>query len=403
MPAGYPGAPDAPSGSLPIREATVSLTEHDTGWRVTARRAMTYRLERYAGLLDHADPGALLDQHHDDPPACRLVVLDAKVNRLYRERIVPWLDRLGTPYQVVVITPSEPTKIRATVDEIHATAARMNLARRDEIIAIGGGIVLDLAGFAAAELRKGTPYVAVPTTLVGLIDASVGGKRAINHSGKKNYIGAYHPARTVVLDPGFLATLDKREIRAGVAEMKKVAEMVSPTLLALLHDHGADLIDTAFAHPASDAALRLSIGGILDHLAYDLYEEQLCRWPDYGHTISPALEMATGGKVNHGEAVNICSALAGVLAARRGYVHEDYPAHMTTLSHSLGLPTYDPLLHEPGFTDRALAASVLTRGGQQHWPVPAINEDGHRFIEDATPAEIASAVDHLRELTGALA
>ncbi|MFP1630004.1 iron-containing alcohol dehydrogenase [Streptomyces sp. 5K101] len=370
---------------------------------MTARRATTYHLELCPGLLDHADPAALLDHHAGPPPARRLVVLDAEVSRLYGDRITPWLQRLGLPFEVIEITASEPTKTRATADQIHAAAVGMHLARRDEILAIGGGIVLDLAGFAAAELRKGTPYVAVPTTLVGLIDASLGGKRAVNQCGKKNLIGAYHPARTVLLDPGWLATLDKRQIRAGLAEIKKVAEMVSPNLLARLHEHGVELIDTAFAHDAADEVLRLSIGGILDHLAHDLYEEELCRWPDYGHTISPALEMATAGQVNHGEAVNICAALAGVLAAQRGFVHDEYPAHIAELSHSLGLPTYHPLLHEPRFVDNALAATVLTRGGDQHWPVPALNEDGHAFIEDAKPAEIRSAVDTLRHLTGALA
>ncbi|MBS1679760.1 MAG: iron-containing alcohol dehydrogenase [Actinobacteria bacterium] len=379
------------------------LSEHDHGWYVDTHRATNYNLTRCPGLLDQADPGALLAYHHGNQPARRLVVLDAKVNRLYGDRITPWLHRLGTPFETVVITPTETTKNRATVDEIHATASRMNLARRDEIIAIGGGIVLDLAGFAAAELRKGTPYAAIPTTLVGLIDASVGSKRGINQCGRKNYLGAYHPARTVLLDPGWLATLDRREIQAGLAEIKKVAEMVSPQLLALLHEHGADLIESAFDHGAADEVLRLSIGGILDHLADDLYEEQLCRWPDYGHTISPAVEMATDGKVNHGEAVNIDSSFSGVLAAQRGYVRNDYPRDMAVLSHSLGLPTYHPLLHEPEFVTNALASTVLTRGGAQHWPVPAITERGHRFIEDATPAELRSAADTLRDLTGASA
>jgi len=381
----------------------VPLSERDSGWCVYAPRATTYNLTRCTGLLDHPDPGALLIRNHGDPPARRLVVLDAKVNRLYGDRITPWLDRLGTPFEMVEITPTEPTKNRATVDEIHATASRMNLARRDEIVAIGGGIVLDLAGFAAAELRKGTPYAAVPTTLVGLIDASVGAKRGINQCGRKNYLGAYHPARTILLDPGWLATLDRREIRAGLAEIKKVAEMVSPQLLALLHQHGADLIDTAFGHEAADEVLRLSIGGILEHLADDLYEEKLRRWPDYGHTISPAVEMATDGEVNHGEAVSIDSAFSAVLASQRGYVHDEYPERMAELSQRLGLPTYHPLLHEPKFVTNALASTVLTRGGAQHWPVPANTERGHRFIEDAKPAELRSAADTLRDLTGAFA
>lgn len=375
----------------------MTLREHGDGWRVTADRRVTYDLRIHPRLLDAEHPAKVLDDGRLPPR--RLAVVDAQVWALYGDRINTWLDRLGAPHRVLRLSASETNKTRTSVDEIHREALAMGLGRRDELLGIGGGIILDLVGVAAAELRKGTPYALIPTTLVGLIDAGLGAKRAINQHARKNILGAYHPARLTLLDTSFLATLDHRETAAGLAEVKKVGEMVAPDLLSLLERHGADLISSAFAHPASDDVLRQAIRGLLGHLANDLYETTLRRWPDYGHTISPALEMETDGKVLHGEAVNLCSLLSSALAEQRGHVDAGYLSRMVDLSRRLSLPTYHELLDDPAFLERAVHGATLTRGGHQHWPVPSNKPPGHDFIE-ATPAEIMRAAQTQRELTG---
>ncbi|MFF8610994.1 2-epi-5-epi-valiolone synthase [Streptomyces sp. NPDC015346] len=372
------------------------LHEHSEGWTITAEQSVTYEVRVHPRILDVPQPSAVMDDGRLPPR--RLAVVDAQVWALYGDRIDAWLARFDAPYRVLTVTAGETRKTRASVDEIQRMAIDMGLSRRDELVGIGGGFTIDLVGLAASELRCGTPYTLIPTTVVGLVDASVGPKRVINQLGRKNLLGTYHPARLIVLDTTFLGTLDARGLAAGLAEVKKVGEMVDPGLVNLLDRHGADLITSAFTHPASTEVVQRAVRSHLEHFAEDLRERELRRWPSYGHTVSPALEMETRGAVLHGEAVNICSLLSSVLAARRGHVDAEYPTRMARLSRRLRLPLHHELLHEPAFLEQALGGVILTRGGQQHWPVPSTDPLGHAFIEDATPGELVAASEHLRAL-----
>lgn len=378
------------------------------GWDVDFEH-LHYKIRFQHDLLD-SDARRVLDS--DRPPARRLAVIDAEVWRLYHTRILRWLDGSGVPTRVLPLVASEATKTGAAVDLILNAAHEAGLGRLDELIAIGSGITLDEVGVAAGELRKGTPYVAIPTTLVGLIDAGVGAKRAVNHAGRKNSRGLYHPARLVLLDRTWLATTDERSISAGAAESLKVGEMVDPLLIDLWERHGEQLLKTRFEHACGHDVLDRSIDGILGHLGYDLLEKiSLCRWPDHGHTLSPVLEMLTDGELRHGEAVNICSLVAAVLAASRGYVDADYPVRMVALARKLDLPTYHELLDDPAVLTRAVESAVATRGGHQHWPIPTRPGEGegpagtHAFLEDVDVpgGELLAATRRLRALTAAAA
>ncbi|WP_328419893.1 3-dehydroquinate synthase family protein [Streptomyces sp. NBC_00443] len=375
----------------------MGLQDHPGGWSVVAARQVTYDVLLRSNVLDVDDPSALLDG--SDPPARRLVVVDHRFWDRYRPQVETWLDRLAGQQRVITLPAHESAKTRDAVHAVVRAAIDFGMVRRDELLGIGGGIVLDIVGVAASELFKGIQYTALPTTLVGLIDAGLGGKRAVNHEGRKNLVGHYHPARRVILDPTFLRTLDARHISAGLAEIKKAAEMVDPRLLDLLDEHGADLLTSKFAHPVADEVIRRAAGGILEHLADDLFECQLRRWPDYGHTVSPTLEMDTNGAVVHGEAVNVCALLSTTLAAGRGLVDDAYTARMVRMSQSLGLPTYHDRLSDRDFLQRAIQGATRTRNGNQHWPVPTA--PGFTFIEDATLDEVAEAARALRDLTGA--
>ncbi|GAA1712706.1 3-dehydroquinate synthase [Kribbella yunnanensis] len=298
---------------------------------------------------------------------------------------------LDGEFSTLTVRTSEGLKERGLVDEIHGATLEFGLARRDELVAVGGGVLMDLVGVAAAELRKETPYVVIPTTLVGQVDAGVGSKRAINFRWKgalkKSYVGDFHPPRVSIVDPAFLGTLEPDEIRAGLSEIKKVAEMIDADLFGLLEKHGAELIDTQFQGPMGDDIMRSAISGILQWLASDLWDQNLKRWPDYGHTISPLLEMETG--MTHGPAVAICASLSAAISHRRNYIGQESFERMLGLTLRLGLPVWHPLLGDPDFIRRAIESAVQLRNGDQNWPVPlAIGH--HGFIE-ASASEVSKA------------
>lgn len=376
----------------------MGLHTHEDGWTVESQRQVTYNVQIVHGLLS-TDAAELL-RGGASPPR-RLVVVDDTVWHEYKPSLPDWLTGLPAQYEVMTLQADESMKTRRQVDQILSAALSMDLGRRDRIMAIGGGIISDLVGVAAAELRKGTPTEIIPTTLIGLIDAALGSKRAINYHGKKNLVGAYHPARLVLLDRDFLHTLDERQIRAGIAEIKKCAEMVEPSLLDLLEHHGPDLIKHRFDHPAADEVLRRAVKAILTQLADDLFEERLRRWPDYGHTISGALEMATNGDLLHGEAVAICSAHSAVIAAQREAIDPAYFTRLINLPRTLGLPIYHKLLAQPDFLAEAIHATTLHRGNHQHWPIPSQRTpEGHEFLEDVTTDEAVTAGWTLGDLAG---
>jgi 3-dehydroquinate synthase len=170
---------------------------------------------------------------------------------------------------------------------------QFGLVRRDEpVIAVGGGVLLDIAGLAANLYRRGVPYIRVPTTLVGLVDASVGAKTGINFEDRRNRLGTYYPPVAAYLDKSFLATLDTIEISSGLGEILKLAVIKDCRLFELLEQFGAELVDTKFAGVAcADEVINRATTGMMDELQPNLWEKNLERVVDFGHSFSPNIEM----------------------------------------------------------------------------------------------------------------
>lgn len=375
----------------------------DGKWTVTAERQYTYDIVARRGTPDTG----VADLLNGRGVERWLVVVDENVHKLYRTAITDLLDGLKGEIDILPLSVSENRKDRLTVDAIITGALHADLHRRDEIIGIGGGVLLDLVGVAAAELRKETQYSLIPTTLVGDIDAALGFKRAVNFRYqpedpqedviKKSLLGDYHPPRLVVIDPDFLLTLPPREVRAGMAEMKKVGEMVSPELFDLLSSRGGDLITSRFQGKIGDEALSLAVTGIMQQIAADPWEQNLRRWPDHGHSISPTLEMETA--LPHGYTVNICGSVGAALAngrvenGRKLLADEPF-SRMLDLSAVLSLPIWDQNLADPDFLQRAFAAPIRVRG-ENVWPVPS-GVGSYTFMEPSLE-ELQAACEVLRE------
>ncbi|QRK06452.1 sedoheptulose 7-phosphate cyclase [Archangium violaceum] len=373
-------------------------------WIVSAALPVHYQVRVVDGLLD-PNNRALLEAGatQRSGPLRRLVVIDALVDRLYGVQLRHYLHHHGVKYQIVTLPISETDKTMESVFAVVKGINEFGLSRRHEpIIAIGGGVLMDIVGLAASLYRRSTPYVRVPTTLIGLVDAGVGAKTGVNHSSHKNRLGTYFPAKDTLLDRSFLRTLDTRHIVNGLAEILKIALIKDRTLFELLERHGTTLIEERFQGrtPESDRAatqvIDRAITGMLEELELNLWEHKLERVVDYGHTFSPTVEMLALPELLHGEAVNIDMALTTILSVQRGLISIEERDRIFALMRKLELPVYHRLC-EPSVLEEALADTVRHRDGLQRLPL-AIGIGSACFVNDVQPSELREAISTLREM-----
>jgi 3-dehydroquinate synthase len=270
------------------------------------------------------------------------------------------------------------------------------LPRDGVIIAVGGGVALDIAGFAAAIFRRGIGYIRVPTSLIGLIDVGVGIKQGINFLGKKSILGAFYPASVNINDRAFLATLPARDLSAGIAEMIKVALVRDEQLFARLETHIDELLEQRFQHSSIGQEVILRAEYLMmDELHGNLFETDLRRLSDFGHSFSPMIETATQYSVNHGEAVAVDMALSAAIAVVKGVCLRRTFDRIRSLLSAARLP----LFHGVCTMDRLLKSMKdvrAHRAGSLNLVVPL--EIGRAdFVQEVTPAELAAALAYLIE------
>lgn len=280
---------------------------------------------------------ALLDQHI----AARslLVVTNETVAPLY----LPSLQKTLAQRRVssLVLPDGEQFKTLETTAQIFdaLVAARMN--RDAAVVALGGGVIGDMAGFAAACYQRGIDYVQIPTTLLAQVDSSVGGKTGVNHPGAKNMIGAFHQPRCVIADTSTLRTLPEREYRAGIAEVVKYGFIHDAAFFDWLEINAEPLL--ARDDAAVMQAVRHSCEIKAQVVAADERELGLRAILNFGHTFGHAIETASGyGTWLHGEAVAAGMAIAADLSARLGWIAADERDRAVRLLERFGLPTTAP-------------------------------------------------------------
>ncbi|MFJ9517219.1 sedoheptulose 7-phosphate cyclase [Kitasatospora sp. NPDC101801] len=367
-------------------------------WTVHARLDVSYRVAEAPGLLAPGDR-ALARAARLEPGARRLVVVDQRVLELHGARLRAYFAARQAVPHLLALPGGERTKTVATLEQVVREADQVGLARRDPIVAVGGGVLTDLVGLAASLYRRGTPFVRVPTTLVGMVDAAVGAKTAVNAQGQKNRLGSYHPAADTLLDRSFLSTLSLRHIRNGMAEIVKMAVIDDAVLFDLLDADAEELVTGRLAGPAGREVMRRAITAMLAHLEPNLWEQDLRRAVDFGHTFGPAVEMAAQPGMLHGEAVALDMALCCAIAVDQGLLAEVDARRVLRLLHRTGLPVRHAL-GEPDFLWEALTESTRHRDGRQHVPLPA--GIGKCVFADAlTAADLRRAVRTLDRLVEA--
>lgn len=297
------------------------------------------------------------------------IVTDSNVGPLYADRVRSQVEAAGFRCVVHVMPAGESNKRLDRIEEICGALLEGGLDRSSLLIALGGGVVGDVAGFAAACFMRGIPCLQVPTTVVAQVDSSVGGKTAVNHPLGKNTIGMFHQPCAVVMDMECLKSLPAREVRAGCAEIIKHGVIADAALFEYMEEHVTAILNgnlDAFAFPiARSCEIKAAV------VTEDEHELGLRAILNYGHTFGHAIETVSGYSVFlHGEAVSLGMCAAGVLGRDMGLVGQDFVNRQRACLEAYGLPVRWPKLPVP----EALAAmkkDKKARAGTMKFIVPA--------------------------------
>ena len=269
------------------------------------------------------------------------VVTDTTVGVLHLDALTAALAKAGLAADPIVVPPGEVTKNWRTLEAVVEQLLALGVERGDVVIALGGGVVGDLTGFACAILRRGCKFVQIPTTLLAQVDSSVGGKTAINAAAGKNLVGAFHQPAAVLIDPDLLDTLPPRELRAGYAEVAKTALLGDPAFFGWCEANVAALFA---GDPAARVhAIAASVAAKAAIVAADERETGDVRaLLNLGHTFGHALEAEAGfsDRLLHGEAVAVGCALAFRFSAERGLCPAADADRVTAHFAAAGLPSH---------------------------------------------------------------
>lgn len=327
-----------------------------------------------------------------------LMVIDQTVYGLYRQQIDRYFAHYQIDLTVFQVSIKEPEKTLRTFEKIVDAFADFGLVRKEPVLVVGGGLTTDVAGFACSAYRRKTNYIRVPTSLIGLIDASVAIKVAVNHGKLKNRLGAYHASQKVILDFSFLRTLPIAQIRNGMAELIKIAVVGNQEIFELLEEHGAALLHSRFGYLNGTPELQ-AVGHRLTYKAIqvmlelevpNLHELDLDRVIAYGHTWSPTLELTPEPPMLHGHSVNIDMAFTATIAQLRGYISVEDRNRILGLMSRLGLAIDSPYL-TPELLWKATEAITRTRDGLQRAAAPRpIGQCV--FMNDLTRSELDNAL-----------
>jgi 3-dehydroquinate synthase len=307
-----------------------------------------------AGVL--GELGELLAGRH------RVAILHQPVLAEAAEEIRSRLADKGIDAHRIEIPDAEAGKDLPVVGFIWEVLGRIGIGRKDALVSLGGGAATDVAGFAAATWLRGVDIVHVPTTLLGMVDAAVGGKTGINTEAGKNLVGAFHQPLAVLVDLAMLKTLPRNELVAGMAEVVKAGFIADPVILDLIEaDPQAALEPEGEVLPE---LIRRAIAVKAEVVAADEKESELREILNYGHTLAHAIERRERYRWRHGAAVSVGLVFAAELARLAGRLDDDTAARHRTILTSLGLPvSYDadalPQLLEYMAGDKKTRAGVL--------------------------------------------
>src|SRR5512143_663810 len=267
------------------------------------------------------------------------IVTDRTVAKHWLEPAESALAAAGVPTSRIIVEEGEISKTYAGLEKVSEALIAAKIARNDLVIALGGGVVGDLAGFAASIVRRGVDFVQVPTSLLAQVDSSVGGRTGINSPQGKNLLGAFHQPVLVIADTAVLDTLSPRQFRAGYAEVAKYGVLGDEAFFSWLETNQADIFKGGAAREHAVATSCRAKAGVVSRDERETGERALL---NLGHTFGHALEAATGfsDRLFHGEGVSIGMVLAAEFSAKLGMISEADAARIERHLAGAGLPTH---------------------------------------------------------------
>ena len=395
----------------PLREATAARILRAWAAEAPAQLAQRHRLDRLGSDAPAKVPAAVVDLGETRypvwvgageierlPDRLRQLELDGKVFLIsdsdvieaHGERVARTLDAGGIAGASYVVPSGEASKALRVAEEIYRWLAEQRAERRDVVVALGGGVVGDLAGHVAATYLRGMPLVQVPTSVLAMNDAAIGGKVAVDLPAGKNLVGAFYHPRAVIADTETLATLPRRALLEGFAEVVKHALILDAALLAELERHAgaltastpdAELLAAVTARSARLKALIVST---------DPRERGLRQILNYGHTIGHAIETVTGyGDYLHGEAVSVGMMGAARIGERMGLFDGDLVARQADVLRAFGLPLSAAGL-SPGELMNAMRLDKKVEGGRLR--LVLLESLGRAVVRDDVPEELIEEV-----------
>jgi 3-dehydroquinate synthase len=349
----------------------------------------SYDIMAGTGLLEEA--GRLLQERGLAGKA--LVVTNTTVAELYLNQLAAGITKAGFETATLVLPDGEEYKTLSYVEKVYDAAVQERLERNSVMVALGGGVIGDLTGFAASSYLRGVHFVQVPTTLLAQVDSAVGGKVGVNHREGKNLIGAFYQPALVITDLLTLKTLAEREYRAGLAEVIKHALIMDPGLYQLLSSHVAEVKNR---EPAVLEEVVLQACAVkLRVVEKDEREQGLRAILNYGHTIGHALEAESGyGVFRHGEAVAIGMAGASLLSETLGFCPAGLHKETVAILERYGLPVAIPREYTAEALYRRMFLDKKVQRKKVRFVLP--RKIGEVFITEDLPETVV--IDTLRRL-----
>lgn len=350
----------------------------------------SYAIHIGRGLLVRLGP--LLGQSVDHRAA--LIVTDEVVGPILESITSRSLADAGCYVAIETLPAGEATKCLRWASRLYDRLVDFGADRQSLVVALGGGVIGDLAGFVAATYARGVAFVQIPTTLLAMVDAAVGGKVAIDHPLAKNMIGAFHQPICVVCDLDALASLPEREFRCGLAEVVKYGVSLDAALLEFIEQNAAPIVarsPDAVRHIVAECC-RIK-AAVVEQDERELTGARAVL--NYGHTFAHALETVGGYALRHGEAVAIGMICAGRLAERTGIAAEGLTSRQLALWNRLGLPTRVPVEYSADGLLAAMRRDKKARGGKLRCILPTCVGDA-RLVDDIDERSVAEIIECCR-------
>ncbi len=316
------------------------------------------------------------------------IVADSYVAELYGDTLCQSLDNAGVKFELITFPQGETSKNLATVAHLSSALAQKNIDRKDGIIALGGGVTGDIAGFLASSYMRGIPFVQVPTTLLAQVDSSVGGKTGVDIPEGKNLVGAFYQPKAVYIDIEVLKTLDREELLGGLAEVIKYGVIWDKEFFTFLKQNVTKILD--LESELIKKVIHICCQIKADVVEKDEREADLRRILNYGHTIGHAVEGGSEFTIIHGKAVAMGMVAAAQLAVGMKLLHQGDATQIKELIQLYTLPTIIPAGLDREMIKRYLLTDKKTIGGKVTYVLPT--NIGKVVMSNQVPEDLVDSV-----------